>query len=292
MNEGDYSHVLDEIKHFFLLPDSERRLQVEAPFWIKYPRATQILSYLEDLLSLPRKHRMPAYLLLGEANNGKTMLLNKFISKYEATMLEDGSGVNCPIIKVNVPPKVDESKLYDRILQKLNAPYLDSHKPTRKQYQIVQIASRLKVRLIIFDEGSDFDETTPAKQRETMVAIKDLSNELQASLIISGVPKVLNVINSDPQLSSRFEPLELPIWNPGADFQWLLKDFEKNIPLKKPSYIYHKEMSERIYRMTDGTIGNVSRLLGKAARLAIDKNVEQISHDVLDLVEHVPPRRK
>ena len=64
------------------------------------------------------------------------------------------------------------------------------------------------------------------------------------------------------------------------------------MPLKKPSFLYSEELASKIHRMTDGIIGDVARLLGKAARLAIDSEEERITEDILDSVNHISPSKR
>lgn len=290
---GDkYLHLDEDTREQLKLPNSERRMAVEEQFWIEYDRAEEIITYLDDLMHLPKKDRMPSCLLLGESNNGKTSLLTEFMSRYPGGVREDGSGVDLPIIKINVTPDVDESRLYNRILNVLHAPYKDREKPDRKQFQVLQLFSRLNVRLLIIDEGGDFLMGTPHKQRTALVALKDMCNEMRIPLILSSVPKGLNIITSDSQLSSRFEPIELPLWKNDVEFISLLNAFERSIALKKPSFLYSEELAAKIHRMTDGVIGDVARLLGKAARLAIDEGKERITADILDSVRHISPNKR
>lgn len=292
MKSNTCPHLEEDTREQLALPKSERRMAVEDPFWIEYERAGKILAFLDDLLHLPKKHRMPGCILLGPSNNGKTSLLDEFISRYPGSVREDGTGVDFPIVKINVPANVDESRLYNRILQVLNAPYKEGEKPDRKQYQILQIFSRLNVRMLVIDESSDFLQGTPHKQRTALVAVKDISNALKIPIVLSSIPKGLNVINSDPQLSSRFEPMELPAWTNEKEFRFLLNAFERSLPLKNPSFLYSEDLAAKIHRMTDGIIGDVARLLGKAARLAIDNGEERITEDVLDSIEHISPGKR
>jgi len=46
--------------------------------WVSYARAEVALSAMEDLLTFPKRTRMPNLLLVGPTNNGKTMIVEKF----------------------------------------------------------------------------------------------------------------------------------------------------------------------------------------------------------------------
>ena len=45
--------------------------------WIAYTRAEGVIAAMEEL-SLPKRTRMPNFLLVGPTNNGKTMIVEKF----------------------------------------------------------------------------------------------------------------------------------------------------------------------------------------------------------------------
>lgn len=49
------------------------------PVWIGYTQARTILSQLDYLLEYPAMHRMPNLLIVGRTNNGKTMLIDRFL---------------------------------------------------------------------------------------------------------------------------------------------------------------------------------------------------------------------
>src|ERR1017187_6539039 len=64
-------------------PVEERISRLRRPFWIGYTRAQTILEKIEHLLGHPGTHRMPSLLLAGDTNNGKTMLIRRFVERSE-----------------------------------------------------------------------------------------------------------------------------------------------------------------------------------------------------------------
>ena len=72
------SHLSPAVRAALELTAEERIQRVRSPRWIGYPMAKRILDRLEDLLTYPQTHRMPGLLLVGETNNGKTMIINRF----------------------------------------------------------------------------------------------------------------------------------------------------------------------------------------------------------------------
>jgi len=55
----------------------ERVAKIRGGHWIRYTRAEQIDTRLDELLAIPKTHRMPNLLIVGETNNGKTALVTR-----------------------------------------------------------------------------------------------------------------------------------------------------------------------------------------------------------------------
>ena len=82
MSEGP-PHLLQKAAEYLDRPDAERIDYIRSPRWIGYPRAQGILDQLEKLLTHPKSHRMPNLLIVGDTNNGKTMLVKRFCSRHK-----------------------------------------------------------------------------------------------------------------------------------------------------------------------------------------------------------------
>ncbi len=74
----DLPHLHPAAREVARLPAAERLRYARADRWIGYMRATEALSRLEALFTWPSRQRMPNLLLTGPANNGKSMLIEKF----------------------------------------------------------------------------------------------------------------------------------------------------------------------------------------------------------------------
>jgi Bacterial TniB protein len=73
--------------------DDSRIRRIRTDRWITYARAEAALSAMEDLLTFPKRTRMPNLLIVGPTNNGKTMIVEKFRRAHppdEASETEDG----------------------------------------------------------------------------------------------------------------------------------------------------------------------------------------------------------
>ena len=75
----NYPHLSPKAAEQLNLDELERIEYIRSSRWIGYPQAQQILTKLEDLLVFPKQNRMPNMLLVGDTNNGKTMLVSHFL---------------------------------------------------------------------------------------------------------------------------------------------------------------------------------------------------------------------
>lgn len=76
------------------------------------------------------------------------------------------------------------------------------------------------------------------------------------------------------------------------DFQRLLASFEKMLPLKQPSGLAQQKLASTLFAISEGYIGELSRLLSEASILAIKTEVECISEEILSQVDWTPPSKR
>ncbi|MFL6335342.1 MAG: TniB family NTP-binding protein [Pyrinomonadaceae bacterium] len=264
------------------LSDAERINYINGEFWIKYPRAEEILDKLEYLLSFPKRHRMPNLLIVGDTNNGKTMIVQRFQSKHPAHDNAEGDGIVLPVLVIQAPNVPDEGKFYDEILTSLNAPFKIKEKESKKYFQILRILEGLETRMLIIDELHNIIAGSLNRQRALLNLIKNLGNRLRIPIVGVGTEDAYNAINTDPQLSNRFEPMTLPRWQDNDEYLRLLVSFETMIPLKKPSDLVDDAIADQLLYMSEGIIGELANILSRAAVAAIKDKKERISLKLLE----------
>jgi AAA+ superfamily predicted ATPase len=122
--------------------------------------------------------------------------------------------------------------------------------------------------------------------------IKHLANELQIAVVAAGVRAAFHALQSDLQLSNRFEPAILPRWEQGEEYLRLLASFERALPLRCPSHLTEERMALKLLGMIDGKIGELARLLAKAAVRAIQTGAGRIDRKTLEAVRWVTPEAR
>ena len=74
----ELSHLTQAAQGVAMRSDEERIRHIRSDRWIAYTRADKALERLEEVLTWPKKQRMPNLLMIGLTNNGKTMIIEKF----------------------------------------------------------------------------------------------------------------------------------------------------------------------------------------------------------------------
>lgn len=269
--------------------DLERIHLIKKAKWIGYSQANSIIGRFNELLTYPINHRMPNILLIGDSNNGKTALLNKFIKSNQSYVEEETNKLIVPTLLIQAPPEPDERRFYNAILESIFAPYSSSEKIEMKQQRVIHLLKKVELRLLIIDEIHHVLAGNLSKQRSFLNVLKFLSNELKISMICSGTREAFNAIQTDPQLANRFEPKVLKKWKNDEEYLRLLASFESLLPLKEPSMLIESSLSTKILAMSEGLIGEVSKILELASILAIESGVEKINRNILNNIDYTPP---
>jgi type II secretory pathway predicted ATPase ExeA len=283
------SHLNDSTAKQLELSNVERIEKIRSPRWIGYPRAKVVLSKLEDLLVYPRSHRMPNMLVVGDTNNGKTMLVQRFCSLHPADNNPSGDGVHVPVLFVQAPPIPDEGRFYNAILELLFAPYKPNDRVDKKQFQVIKLLKYVGLRMLVIDEIHHIMAGNLNKQRTFLNVLKYLGNELQVPIVTVGTRDAFRALQTDSQLANRFEPVLLPRWEFDTDFLRLLASFERMLPLREPSLLHDTTLSAKLFSMSEGYIGELSRLLTMAGVYAVESGKERIDEKVLSAIDWVSP---
>lgn len=148
----NYPHLSPKAEEQLKYSDIERIEYIRSPRWIGYPQAQQILVKLEDLLSFPKQNRMPNMLLVGDTNNGKTMLIKYFLRQHPTHDNPHGNGIIAPVVIIQAPPIPDESRFYNAILDLLFAPYKTHDRTDKKLAQVLHLLKYVNTKMLIIDE--------------------------------------------------------------------------------------------------------------------------------------------
>ncbi|MBX9907838.1 MAG: TniB family NTP-binding protein [Beijerinckiaceae bacterium] len=289
-----YEHLHRSVRSLADEDEAARIRRIRTDRWIGYARAEAALETLEDLLTFPKRTRMPNLLVVGPTNNGKTMIVEKFRRAHpvrEATDAPDGTA-SMPVLKVQMPPGPDECRFFGAILDALGMPHAPHGRVAAKQDAALRVLRATGVRVLVIDELHNLLSGSVLQQRRLLNLLRWLGNELQIALVGVGTAEALRAIRSDDQLANRFEPFPLPLWIDDDGFRRLLSTLEAVLPLRRPSGLAESAMALRILAASEGVLGEIVSMVTKAAVLAISSGVEAITMRVLDGSGFVRPSER
>lgn len=274
--------------------DDERISSLAREPFVSYGIAKRILTRMDALLNGPRSHRPASMLIAGATNNGKTMLVRRFTDANPPVHDDEADAVRCPVIYIQMPPTPDARQFYLAILEKLNVPIQRTAVLSHVQAQTLKICRIVELKVLVVDELHNIHGGRIEQQRQFLNLIRYISNELQIHLIGCGLASALRALQSDEQLTNRFEHWPLPKWKSDNACKVLLNTIESTLPLRQPSNLSETDTMQRILGLSGGTIGEISRLIREAAETAIRSGTERIDSDLLDGLGWVAPedRRK
>lgn len=291
--EKHLNSLLPETREVLDKPKEERIKYVFSQRFIKYPRAVDILNYMETLISVPKQIRPECMLLFGESGTGKTSIIRQFQKMHPPTedpLLDEDT---IPVLVVETPFEPKVSMLYDRILYEIGVPYKTTENVVVKENRIEFYVNKLGIRMLILDEFHNILNGSATQQRKVLSAIKSLTNILNVPIVLAGTRDALIAVESEDEMKRRFLPKYLPKWEKDRDFAIFLKSLERTLPLKRPSYLWKEEkIIDFLLEKSDGILADVLKLIKHSAKSAIETGKERIDYDLLKSIDFFRQRTR
>ena len=287
----EYPHLHPSARAWADEDAASRIRRVRTDRWIGYARAEAALAALDDVLSFPKRTRMPNLLIVGQTNNGKTMIVEKFRRSHPLSAATDtNDGVACvPVLKIQMPSGPDERRFFGAILEELGMGQWPRDNHAARQSDAVRLMRLTDVRMLIIDELHNILSGSRTQQRRLLNLLRWLGNELQIPLVGVGTAEALHAIRSDDQLANRFEPVPLPLWTEGPEYLRLLSTLEALLPLRKPSGLAGPVLAGTIFTRSEGVLGEIVAIVIRAAVEAISSGTEAITPRIIERSRFTSP---
>lgn len=274
---------------------------IEDVHWVNYPDAHDALDKMEKMLKKSRrkrkadkgKKRKHHLIIEAESNNGKTAILEEFELRHPIQENPTGDGIIVPFLLIELPPRPNETTVYNEMLKKLKATHQGRVMGGDKHLQVLWLLEQVKVLMMGVDELSNILMGTESQQTEVLNVLKYMGNSLQIPVVSAGVPEIEECIRKDPQWKNRFHTKFLPRWNLNKQFADLLASLELDLPLPEPSNLgTTPEIVMKLFTMSDGLVGEVAQVLEEVTEFCIENNKPRITRDMLDHHEWEPPSQR
>ncbi|KAF0126148.1 MAG: hypothetical protein FD148_2151, partial [Methylocystaceae bacterium] len=271
----DFEHLFAGSRPIAALSSEERLRRIRADRWINYPRAQQALAALEDLISFPRRARMPNLLIVGESGMGKTMIVEKFARDHPAYFDAVNGLKRMPVVLVQMVSGPDEARFYKRLLAAISAP--EPSRPTLGALENValRVLEQAQPGMLVIDEAHSLRAGTVREQARFLNMLRYLGNELRIPLVCVGTQQARNSLRTDEQLVRRFEAIALPPWRNDQDFAALIGSLQRTLPLRRQSEIGERALKS-ILETTGGVTAAIFSLMTRLAVAAIVSGEERI----------------
>ena len=269
-----------------LLPESDaRRIKsIKSQRWVNYPRATQALERLHDLIDHPRGTRMPSIAIYGDSGMGKTMIMKRFRDEHQPIGNSTTGTLCAPVLTMEMTSRPGERRFYAELLTLLGAPMQSRTDIARMEQAALRIMTAIGVQVFVIDEVHNILSGSYREQRVVLNTLRFLSNRLQVSLVCFGVNEAREAIGGDIQLARRFKQFTLNRWAADEQFEALVISILRNAPLRQPSVLAPKSL-RRILRVTNGVTADIFSMVNELAIDAIRNQDERITDKAIGRLE-------
>lgn len=245
--------------------------------WIHHARVAELYDEMIALRDAPPRHRPRSMLIYGPIFNGKSKLLIEFARENSPYQDPSKDYLQFPVLKIEMPSKPDEGRLWSEILKALSLTYRLKESSALMEELAMRALTAAGVKVLLIDELHNALNGGYAQQRWLMTILKRFTNVTQVPIVAAGTDAALTAINYDKQLASRFRREPLPDWQLNEDFLRLLDSFEERLPLRNPSNLSDDALAIEMHSMCRGMIGHLSEILRVAAFAAIEDKSERIT---------------
>ncbi|WP_164467257.1 TniB family NTP-binding protein [Caulobacter flavus] len=289
-NAQDYEHLHPKSRELVNLPVEERIIKRWRGMWINHKAADNLVATLDRYLVTPPSLRPRNLLIYGESGVGKSTILERWEKRVRTdnakrVEAEDFDGVGdwavLPTVRIQTPPAGDETKLYNNFLIEFGIRPSPSMGLAQKELLVRRLIAQCGVKVILMDEFHNALSGRFDKRLHFNVLIKNLTNETGVPIVAAGTEGVKLVFEKEDQLLRRFNFVQLERMKMDAEWRKILGAYNRLIPLRRPSDLAEAGLSERLYSLSKGVIGELSNLLHDAAVAAIETGEERITEAVV-----------
>lgn len=263
--------------------------------FIVHAQIAHALDQLRDSLARPLSERPPGFALVGPSGCGKTALVNQLCR--EAAARQSDPGADSPILLVKTISRATEPRTWLSVARALQLPMPNSsgRVPMDTGDRVIRRIKARNIRMVVFSQFSHVEPVPREERRHVYDMLQSLSDE-GVSIVILGLPSILDFVSEEEELVTRLRPLclgPLPavkqvVENAPPDkvakateFQNFLMALESFYPFAEPSELFEFRRAQAIHKRTGGLVGKVVELVNEGAGWAAKKGLPRITDEAL-----------
>jgi len=271
----DGAHLKESKRWMLNLSEKDRISIILSHFWVDYPQADRVSKIINNMIEADGRVHAPCLLIAGDSGSGKSS-----IAKHIEDISHDW---RFKIAYMSCAETCAGMKFKESVVAALGAPS-PSGRSSRREIpsELEKFIKLSKTKALIIDEFHDAMLVHKTEQQKNLSFLKGLSGRpFYLNIIALGTPIAVNALSIDPQLFRRFDFINLMSWEEDEVFRSFLASIEENLPLKKPSGLYKKEVVKYLLSESKGNMSSVLDILRFGAIQAVTSGEESITIDLL-----------
>lgn len=259
----------------------ERKALIEQIF-VEYPRFVRARNMIAHCRSHSKISAEPECLLItGWQGAGKTTLSQSYARNYPRQITEQG--VTIPVLSTTIPVPATTKSLVSQLLFAMGEPVPTRGTTVEQTLRLRWLMDACGVELVILDEFQHFiDRDSNSVLTTASNWLKNVLNETARPFVLLGMPYSELILRANPQLERRFitrlelHPFGWKTVEERDEFRTFLACLDRALPLPRRSGLSLYENAFRIYCATSGYVGYVTKLIRRAASLAVERSEDSV----------------
>ena len=223
-------------------------------------------------------------ILAGDSRTGKTHAVLRYLKSFPASQGEGGKIF--PVIYVETPAIGGEHAFLESIAEAMEIPHTSKTKSYELFNNILRGLRSHKVDLLVFDE---FQDVFDPKRQLLIKAVRKIFRKIlnlkptPPNIVCVGLEETYKTIQADRQLTGRgglpykiIQPYGWETPEGREAFRLQCGVIDKALPFETRSGLYGQWMAERLYFVTQGSIGRLKDFIFNAGTLAINDDAAKI----------------
>lgn len=262
--------------------------------WVDYPAATEILGRMAGLQADSSANRAQGLLIVGEAGNGKTSILRRFLDLNPPNHdLEHG--VVIPGFFLMTPPVPTEQRFFEVIHESLFVPIYASFRSKRKDVDDIRrcamadILKHIGLRTLLIDDLHDVVASRHDKLAD-LFKMLELFFERGITVVATADASEADHLLRLAPIRRLFETARLPRWKMDSAYIDFLGRWERVMATHRPSTLNlaaAPAVAEAILKRTDGSLGRIVSLAEAVTSHVAATGREAIDREMVDAMPRV-----